>query len=296
MHVKYLEMTPNTYTLIWDDIASIQIDKRPKTALSGINCKYSLRSGETCDGQQAGETENTLSLYTTGGVVQTYNIDDVIKYNFYPINPKQDIFEQSELLDVIKRRNNASDIEGIIIEQSYSSDKDEENYVLIQQESGAVQSVKISEMIETQKKKNNRYHPLYDILLKEGDFTINRQKFQFVNVKESEDIMKLDSICFSNVVSKGENGTSIIVEYRDSNGGNVIPFQLVKVTKGVVKKHTIYSFNYKDLVNSVTQPTSVTTSINQTTKAEYLINGQGVYALYDAKKHRAIPIIIKPKN
>ena len=212
VHVKYLEMTPSVYTLTWDDIATIQIDKRPKTALSGINCIYNLRSGEPCDGQQAGETENTLSLYTADGMIQTFNIDDVIKYTFYPINSKQDIFEQSELIDVVNLANGSS-IEGIIIEQNYSSDKDSENYILIQQESGAIQSVKISEVKGTQRKSNPKYAPQFDILLNEGDVVVNRKDFKFVGVQESEDVMSLDSLCRTNIVTKAEDGrTAIVVE------------------------------------------------------------------------------------
>ena len=294
VNVKYLEMTPNDYSIIWDDIASIQVDKRPKTALSGINCIYNLRSGETYEGQKAGETENTLSLYTTNGMIQTFNIDDVIKYTFYPINSKQDVFEQSELLDVVNLRNGGS-VEGIIIEHNYSSDKDTENYILIQQESGAIQSVKISEISGTQRKGNPKYAPQFDILLNEGDVVVNRQEFKFVGVQEVDDIMTLDSLCRTNIIAKAADGqTAITVEYRDNNGGNVVPFQLVKVTKTTVKKKNIYCFSYKDLINAVYQPQKVVTSVNQTTKAEYVVGGQGVFALYDAKKHRAIPIVVRP--
>ena len=295
VNVKYLEQTPNVYTISWYDVASIEIDRRPKTALSGINCSFQLRSGESYEGQKAGESLTTMNLYLNNGVVQSFNIDDIIKYIYRPINPNQDIFAQSELTDVIKTTY-GNDLRGIIIEENYSGKTDAENYVLLQQESGAIQSIKISEITEMIKEENPKYHPLFDILLKEGDIVINRQEFQYVGVTETDEVMTLDSLRRSNVIAKGSNNTPIVVEYRDDTAGNVMPFQLLKVTKTAVKKQVVYCFTYKDMVNSVVTPTKVSTSINHTTRAEFQVEGQGVFILYDAKKHRGIPIIIKPKN
>lgn len=293
VNVTYLELTPNTYTLTWDDISSIKMDRRAKTDLSGINCIYQLRSGETFEGQQAGETANTLSLYLDNGVVRTFDIDDVIKYTFRGINPNQDIIAQSVLLDVVNVRNSAP-IKGVIIEQNYTSDKDSENYLLIQDESNAIHSVKMSDYTGRQREENKKYAPQKDIILNVGEVLVNRTPFQMVNVKEERDVMTLDSLCRSNVISSVASGTPIAVEYNAAGAANVETYQLVQLTKTEVKKKpTVYSFSYKDLINSVTRPSSITTSVNQTTKVEYVIAKPGAYALYDAKTHRAIPIVVK---
>lgn len=294
VNLKYLELTPNVYTFTWNDVAEIRIDRRPKTALSGINCIYKLRSGETYEGQQAGETLTTLGLYLSDGRMRSFNINDVIKYTFHGINPDLDIFQQSELLDVI-RTTFGSPVRGIIIEQNYSSKKNTENYILVQEESGAIQSIKVSDIVEIMKEENPRFRMLTDVILKEGEFLVNRKSMKFVNVKEGNDVMSLDSLQKDNVITKSADGnTHITLEYRTSSATNVEIFQLVKVTKTSVKKKDVYSFSYKDLVNAVVRPQDVTTSINKTTKAEYVVNGQGVYALYDTRKHQAIPIIIRP--
>lgn len=294
VNLKYLELTPNVYTFTWNDVAEIHIDRRPKTALSGIDCIYKLRSGESYEGQPAGETENTLSLYLSNGRMRSFDINDVIKYTFHGINPNMDIFEQSELLDVVRTTLGAP-VRGIIIEQNYSSNKDSENYILVQQESGAIQSIRMSDVVETMKEENPKFKMLSDVILEEGTTLVDRKDFKFVNVKEEHDFLTLDSLCMANTIAKSADGrTPIRVEYRVAGSSNVEQFQLVKVTKSVIKKRNVYSFSYKDLVNAVIRPIEVSTSINQTTKAEYIVTGQGVYALYDAKHHRAIPIIVKP--
>ena len=76
-------------------------------------------------------------------------------YVFKPINPNQSLFEQSPLIDIVKTANQA-EYRGVIIEQNYSSKKDNENYVLISLESGAIQSVKVSDIIETMKEENKQ--------------------------------------------------------------------------------------------------------------------------------------------
>lgn len=293
MTVKYLELTPNSYTVKWSDVKSVRGEKRAKNALSGINREYQLKKGGQYSGQYAEETDSTLSLYLDNGVVQSFSINDVIKYTFTPINPNQDIFEQSPLLDIVKQKNGA-EITGIVIEQNYSSNKDTENYILVRQKSGAIQSIKIADIKELRKEDNDDYKPLFDILLNEGDVVVNRGEVEYVNVTEQKDLLVLDSVSGKVVVDKGKgNATHITVEYRNSASVNAEMFQLVKVTETTVKKKTVYCFSYKDLVNSIYRATSVQTSVNGTTKAEYIVGGDGVFALYDAKKKRAITITVK---
>lgn len=293
--VKYLEMTPNTYLIPWKDVVSIKGEPRSKTALSGINRIYQLKSGMEFEGQYAEENDSMLTLYLGNRVRQSFKINDVVKYTFRPINPNQDIFAQSELLDVVMSKNGA-ETKGIIIEQNYTSNKDAENYFLVQQQSGAIQSIKVSEIAETRKEENPKFDPKFDILLKEGDVVINRQEILMVDVKEKEENLVLDSIGSKVVIAKdANNNTKVTVEYRNAGGTNIETYQLVRVSKHTDKKgkETFYYFSYRDLVNATVRPVSLETSVNHTTKAEYIVGGQGIFALYDAKSKKAIPFTIK---
>ena len=293
--VKYLEMAPNTYRIAWKDVVSIKGDPRSKTALSGINRIYQLKSGMEFEGQYAEENDSVLTLYMNNRVRQSFKINDVVKYTFRPINPNQDIFAQSPLLDIVKTKNGA-ETKGIIIEQNYTSDKDTENYFLVQQQSGAIQSIKLSEIAETRKEENPKYDPKFDILLKEGDVVINRQEVVQVNIKEQDDNIVLDSLSNKVVISKdANNNTKVTVEYRSVNGSNIETYQLVRVSQYTDKKgkESYYYFTYRDLVNAAVRPVSLETSVNHTTKAEYIVGGQGIFALYDVKSKKAIPFTIK---
>ena len=280
--VKYLELTPNSYVVSWDDIKAITADRRPKNALSG----------KTYEGQYAGETDNSLSLYMDNGMVQSFKSNDVVKYTFRPINPDQDIFEQSPLVDIIRTTRGAV-IKGVILEQNYASKKDSENLFLIQTSSGAIQTVRVSEIAELRKEENPKYAPKFDLMLNNGDVLINRKPVNFVKVMEDNDILVLDSIGKMVLKLDDSGKTQVTVEYRLDYSIGLEAFQLVKVTEAKVKKQMIYSFSYKDLVNAVTHAKNIETSVNKTTKAEYELNRKGLYAFYDAKKKRAIPFIVQ---
>ena len=295
--VKYLEMTPNTYQISWKDVINIKGEKRSKTALSGINRICQLKSGMEFEGQYAEENDSVLTLYLNNGVRQSFVINDVVKYTFRPINPNQDIFAQSELLDIVKTKN-GTETKGIIIERNYTSDKDSENYYLVQQQSGAIQSIKISDVLETRKEENPQYDPKFDILLKEGEVVINRQDVVLAKIKEEGDKIVFDSLNNKVVIAKDpNNNTKVTVEYRNANGSNLETYQVVRVTKATEKRRretvSYYYFSYRDLVNATIRPVSLETSVNHTTKAEYIVGGEGVFALYDAQSRKAYPFTIK---
>ena len=293
--VRYLEMSPDIYTIPWKDVLAIKGEKRCKTALSGINRIFQLKSGMEFEGQYAEETDSLLTLYLNNGIRQSFKINDVIKYTFRPINPNQDIFAQSELLNIVKTKN-GNETKGIIIEQNYTSAKDSENYFLVQQPSGAIQSIKVSDILETRKEENPKFDPKFDVLLKEGEVLINRQEVVMTGITEKGENSVLDSLSEKVVIKKDpQNNTRITVEYRNANGANIEAYQVVKVNKIENKKEkkTMYGVTYRDLVNSTIRPVSIETSVNHTTKAEYIVGGQGTFALYDAKNKKAIPFIIK---
>ena len=296
--VKYLEMTPNTYTVAWKDVEAITGEKRDRTALSGINRIYLLKSGMEFEGQYAEENDSMLTLWLANGVRQSFPINDVVKYTFRPINPNQDIFEQSELLDVVRSKN-GGETKGIIIEQNYTSEKDSENYFLVQQESGAIQSIKVADIAEIRKEENPKYDPQFDILLDKGQVVINRQEVDVIGVKEApdHDQLLLDSISRKVVLPYDvTNNTKVTVEYRSPAGLNVESYKLVKLTETPAKKKKdkpTYSFTYRDLVNAVYRPTRMETSVNHTTKCEYVVGGKGYYVLYDGIEKKGIPFVIE---
>lgn len=293
--VKFLELTPNTYTLSWSDVETVKADRRPKNALSGIDRKYTLKSGREISGQYAGETATTMSLYQNNGMVETVDFDDVVKYSFNAINPNQDIFAQAELLDVVRTKHYGN-VKGVIIEQNYSSKKETENFISVWEQGKSPQMFKVSEIVSINREENPSYDPKYDVILNDNEVVVNRLPTEYVKVSENSDLLVLDSLSHKVIVNKEVNAPlKLVVEYNNQMGANIEMFQLVKLvfTPAKKKQKASYCFSYKDLVNSVIRANSIETSVNNTTKAEYTVPSVGDYALYDAKNKRAICVIVK---
>lgn len=292
--VKYLEFSPNTYSISWKDIKLIVGEKRPKTSLSGIDRIYQLKTGETFEGEYAEQTDTTVSVFLKSGVIQTFKNKDIAKCSMVATNPNQNIFEQSELLDVIKTAN--SEIKGIIIEQNFSGKTDKDKYFLIKQENSAISSVKLSDIIELSKAENAKFAPKLDVLLKDGELMVNRKLVKLSKVKETHGLFVVDSVSNKAIILKSSPNESVNIslEYKTASKATVETYKLVKMTKNVSKKNIItYSFGYKDLVDNVYPPKLIETSINHTAKVDYLLNNLGEYAIYDSKNKLVVPIIIK---
>lgn len=292
---KYVEMAPNTYKLSWNDIVSIAVEPRPKTALSGINETYQTKDGVTYEGQYAGETKTTISLYLSTGIMQTMRKSDVVKYMYHPINLSQDIFEQAELLDIV-RTENAKPIEGLIIEKNYFTKNDSANYILIREKNGTIQSVKLSDITSASKERNPQYKPEYDMILNIGEVAIDGNiatKVAVTNKKGMNTLEKFVPV----VVEKGANNlTTVSVQYNSAHvGKNVEAYRLVPLEIQTKGKNKNYVFTDEALLKTVYRPVRISTSDNGTTKAVYQLNGKGGFVLYDINAKTAFGIMVQDK-
>ena len=289
IYIKYLELTPNTYSFSWEDVESITAEKRPKTALSGVNRVYQLSNGHEVSGQYAGESYTTLSLYTSSGMIETFDIDNVTKQYYKALNPNQDILEQSELIDVVRTKKEGV-YRGIITERNFASGS---NYLLIQLQSGTSRMLNFADIVDYSKEENAGYNPKYDVLLKKGEVVVNRVPTDSVGVTRRGTSLVLDSINHKVVVPKEGNMTKVAIEYYNPDHISNDNLILVKVDKSIIKKKTVYSFS-TDIFNMKKFPAKRSeTSVNNTTLVEYEVEGQGVFALYDVNTMRAMPFIVK---
>lgn len=288
--VRYLDLSPNSYTLTWDTIQVVRAEKRPKLLLSGINRVYKLSSGMEYEGQYIEETPGeTMSLMGYSGVIEVFNTEDVVKDTRIKINPNQTLLEQSDLIDIVKTRNGAT-YKGVIFERNYSGNDSISNYLLIQQEDGNIKSLLLSDVTEYLKERNSKYNPVTDIILEENEVAINRIVTTMRPTKDISGVVtvNIDSISTNLPIS---NPQIITAEFSMDNSKAQQP-KLVRIRKFQDKKgkSTHYGFTYEDMVKYALQPKSVETSVNGISKLEYnLLNGeQGTYGIYDPLTNRIL--------
>lgn len=294
--VKYIDMSPREHILNWDTITVLSVDKRPKTLLSGIDRIYKLKDGTEREGQYVEEVPGkTLSLYTNDGVVEVCQTKDVMKYIMKGIHPTQSMLEQSPLLDVIDVKN-ATTIRGVIIEQNYGLNPNDD-YLLIQREDGGTQSIKVKDVQEFRKEENKKYAPKYDILLNENELVVNRMQTNSLEVKEDGSLIILPSDSCLAVVEKNSPETDVIIETRLVNASQNPSLDIVKVSKWEKgkgrKKKSYLAFTYEDIVKTNVNPIKVETSVNATTRFEYKVREEGLYVIYFSKEKKVIPFRIK---
>ena len=193
------------------------------------------------------------------------------------------------------RTKNLGTITGIIIEQNYASNKDTENYILLQQASGIIQSVKMSDIENISKERNKQYAPQFDVILEPGQVYVNETPATAVTVKGKKGVNTLAAFT-PVVVKKGANDlTQVKVQYSAATAGtNVEAYRVVALKKTGKGKKAVYSFTDESLASSVYRPVEISTSVNQTTKAVYNLNGAGGFILYDAKAKVVYSIFVEP--
>lgn len=294
--IKYIEIGNNNYSLNWDAIALIKVEKRPKTLLSGIDRTYKTIDGREFTGQYVEEVPGqTLSLYRgTDGIVEVFKTTDVVKYTMHKINPDQTLYEQSELLDIIRFKN-GSLMKGIIIEQNFNNKESSKDYLLLQQENGTIQSIKLADIEEYRKETNQQYHPKFDILLNEGELVINRQPTNILHIKEQGNhILIAQDTCRVSIKGQKEQ-TLVVIETRFATSKQTKSLNIVKVKEFTArrKKDSFKGFSFEDIVKNNIQPLKVETSINQTTRFEYNISEKGLYVIYNPQEKTAIPFKIE---
>ena len=306
--VKYLELDSNSYLLKWDTLSVIKCDLRPKRMLTGINRKYKLKSGAEYVGQYVGEVPGeNLRLACDNGVVEVINLLDVVKDSRIKVNPNQTLNEQSDLRDVIKVKNGGI-YRGIIFERNYFGFDDldsaslttkkiddvQRDYLLIQLDDESTMSVNLSDIEEYRKEPNPNYKPLTDILLREGEFVVNRMSARALTAVESDGVIVIpaDSVALS-MTLKGSKMV-LSVESKFARQSDSFQYKMVKANKYYDKKTKaeLFGFTYERLVKRSIMPMAVETSVNKTTRLDFEVAEKGVYVFFNPQTNRAIPISV----
>ncbi len=289
--VKYLELSHNTYSFKIEDIAKIEAEPRNKLQISGINRRYKMKNGEVFEGQYVEEIAGrSISLLMDDGVNRVINRNNVMKYNCLGINPDQNVFEQSELLDIIKLKDGSS-YKGIIIESNYfEADKKSKEYMLITLENGMTQSIETSMVTEYCKEINPRYAPIVDIDIKPGQILVNGNEVSKRKMKEAGNIIIVDvDSTTTKAITDSKLTVTVAMKVDSQSNTN---FSLVRLTKYVDKKskNSVYGFTYEDLVKNCIIADKTETNSKGTMQISYVVPEEGYYAFYDSSDKTIIPI------
>ena len=289
--VRYLELSPNSYSLSWDTIQVVKAEKRPKLLLSGINRRYKLVSGMEYEGQYMEEVPGkTMSLLRDNGVIEVFNTEEVLKDVRLKVNPNQPLLEQSDLIDIIQLKNGSSH-RGIIFERNYSQGIEAfNNYLLIQLDNGTTMSIDLADVIEYRKEKNPSYRPQTDIELSKDEGAIDRNVCTMIPTEDVSGIVTvlMDSL---KITLSANVPQSITAEFNmDNTSAQQLKLVRIRKYQGKKGRNIHYGFTYEDMVKNAILPKSVETSVNGISKLTYTLpnGGAGNYGIYAPLTSRVI--------
>lgn len=296
--VRYLELTPNSYTLNWDTIQVVKAEKRPRLLLSGINRRYRLSSGMEYEGQYIEEVPGeTTSLLCDNGVVEVIKTDDIRKDCRIIMNPNQTLFEQSDLLDFVKLKDNSS-YRGVIIERNFSDDDTKKDFLVIKMPNGDTRTLSLDDIVEYCKEPNPDYRPETDIELSDNEAAVNRNIDNLMPTKDVSGVICVDIDSVKIAVSPAIP-LNICAEFNLDNA-KAQQLKLVKIRKFLnkKKKETYFGFTYEDMVKKAVIPQSVKTSVNGISKVDFVLpsGAAGIYGVYNPLTNQIILFKINGAN
>lgn len=294
---RYIDLSPKIYKIRWEDIEVIRGERRPKLLLSGVDRRYLLDSNKTYEGQYIEEVPGkTVSLLTPEGIIQVVNTSEIVKDTRVKLNPNQSLLEQSDLIDVVTLKDDATPLRGIIFERNYSkTGSKKDSYFCLLNEKGEIVTCLNSDVVEYGKEKNPGYKPLTDLVLGKDQGAVNRMVETLRPVREKDGVLyvPIDSL---NICLNREHNQRISAEFSVDNS-SAHQFRLVKLMKYVDKKakKEYYGFTYESLHKSGLIPSEVATTVNGVSGMVFTIPSptSGYYIVFDPISNKALPFKIE---
>ena len=282
--IKYVEITKSSYTLKWSNITLVKNAKRSRTQLSGIDRVYKLNDNREFIGQYVEEIPGkTVCLYNDNGFVEVITLDKVVKDSRVAINNNQTIFEQSEYLDVVIKKD-GSTYKGIIIERNYLKNSSS-SYLLIQMNNNSINSILMNDIVEYRREPNESFKPIYDVLLRENEYVLNRNQIKASTPVIIEEMIIIDDTNCKITIGHKAPYVEVTLESYFTNINDYLNIKLVKVKKyrdTSNKRNDIFNgFSFSDITRYGINHNDYVVSKNNTTKMTFQIHEPGLYAFYN---------------
>lgn len=296
--MKYIELKHN-YALRLSDIAFVEYAPRDEMLMTGINRILTVKSGNivrTFAGQCIKEIPGKVTyLLKDDGVVESIDINDLVKDNAIKNNPNQSVFEQSMLLDEI-RTNDGTVYTGIITERNYEL----ANYCfVITMKTGEVESTQtvwIENVNELCKLPNPDYKEVRDIQLNPGQIMVNRDEVEQETLIEKDGLFVVTPEMKRITLKMEGNDFNIDVEANFKKEKDATDNYFIKTqqfSKKDRKRKDSFYFTYRDMIESALTPIETSTSMNNTMRFSYNVKEKGVYVFYNSTTKKAVIVVME---
>lgn len=290
--LKFLDLTPNSYTFKWGDMHRTVKNQRPNNAVSGLKEILVLNDNTQVQGQiiEQFPGEN-LKIISDEGEVLTFKFDQVVQIRTQQINEKLGLWKQIHLLDKILLKGQDTPLVGFISSRTLGKE------FVMDFEDGTQRTIPQNQVKSYAKMPNPKYVALTDKELKEGEILLNGKVAYFVPLEvQGQNLLLGETVSVQLAV--GETAC-LEAKLTDPN----TPITLVKahlenVVRQNGKKKEEYPWpviTYQDLVQShVTINREITPLGN--VKISFVVKETGDYVLHIQGKKEFIVINVIDKK
>jgi len=298
--IKYLDLNPQTFRLKWSDVKYIRHSRRSDLVLSGLDNVIRLKeNGHEYRGEIVEQLlGKQIRLLKKDGMVEVIDSNQMAATRKEKLNPEQDMFEQSPLLDQVYTRTGDM-VTGIIVEQNFISTKDRPAFLTVLNRNGESRIVAYSDVEKYGRCVNPDYKLLTDIVLDDTTVMINRQKALHTSFEQDREgflyAKDLDKV-MTFVMDSLEAKRLMVIELKDGVAANDYALMPVVEKREKQKKKNEWvknGFTYESFAMYSTRSVEQTVSVNGTRKMKFSVGIPGWYVLYLPKQKKGILCHIK---
>lgn len=290
--MKFVDLSPQIYMFGWNEIFKTIKTLRPNNQYSGIEDVLVLQNGTQYAGQITEQYPGkNLKIQTNENNIVTVNTSQVVQIDSNPFNSKQDLFQQTPLLDKVYMEGQNAPIIGFITKRVTNKD------LTIQMQNGEAKVIPLKQILKYQKVPNDNYTAICDRELTDGEILLNGENAWFAPLEVNGSYIILGE----DVSAQVAVGDTITIEAKFSNTANSVSMvkayrknidESEKKAKEAVERDV---FTYQDLVER-SLPFSRTMSPLGNTRIQFQVKSPGDYALSVQGKKGYIVINVIDKN
>lgn len=272
--IKFLDLNPNEYSFAWGDMYRTVKHRRPDTLFSGLKETIVLKDGSRISGQIIEQLPGQdLKILTEDGEVLSYKYNQIIQILAGRLNDRLPLWSQIQLLDVVQVKGESEPMEGFISSRTMSKE------LVLEFEDGRQRILPMEKVASYAKVPNEKYYPVYDKALKEGEILLNGETAYFDNLKVQDNWLLLSDDIASAHLTVGDH-VCIEANLPDSN----VQITLVKARMenfSKKKRKPMYrpAVSFQDLVRSPLTFSREITPLGNV-KIEFDVEETGDYVLY----------------
>ena len=290
--LKFIDVTPNKYVFKWGEMYRTVKNKRPANLFSGLKEVLVLKDDSKVEGQITEQYPGKdVKIEKDNGDVLSYKFSQIKQIQAEKLNENMSLWSQIPLLDVIKLKDETTELVGFISSRTLGKD------LAFEFEDGQKRNIHQNQIVSYAKVPNDKYVEVYDKFLNEDEILLNGKPAYFTPLQSQGENLLLGEIV-SEQLAVGDI-VCIEARFKDPN----TPVTLVKAhmesipkTDGKKNERILWPvITYQDLVQSHVSVSRETTPLGNV-KVSFPVNEVGDYVLYVQGRNEYIVINVIEKK